>query len=49
MEKSTKNGTSFRNILIALSTVVKKNRILDREGVHYDVSKMHIDDPRGKV
>lgn len=35
--------------LTALSTVAKNVRILDREGVRYDVSKMHIDDPRGKV
>lgn len=35
--------------LTALSTVVKNVRILDREGVRYDISKMHIDDPRGKV
>lgn len=35
--------------LTALSTVVKNVRIVDREGVRYDVSKMHIDDPRGKV
>lgn len=35
--------------LTALSTVVKKVRILDRQGVRYDILKMHIDDPRGKV
>ncbi|TDQ08228.1 putative quinol monooxygenase [Pedobacter metabolipauper] len=35
--------------LTALGTVVKNVRILDREGVRYDISKMHIDDPRGKV
>ncbi|KAF2331418.1 MAG: antibiotic biosynthesis monooxygenase family protein [Flavobacterium nitrogenifigens] len=35
--------------LTALSTVVKNVRILDREGVRYEVKKMHIDDPRGKV
>lgn len=35
--------------LTALSTVVKNVRIVDREGVRYDISNMHIDDPRGKV
>jgi len=35
--------------LQALSTVVKNVRILDREGVRYDISKIHLDDPRGKV
>ncbi|WP_433831194.1 putative quinol monooxygenase [Flavobacterium anhuiense] len=35
--------------LTALSTVVREVRILDREGVRYDILKMHIDDPRGKV
>ncbi|HEU0126052.1 MAG TPA: antibiotic biosynthesis monooxygenase family protein [Flavobacterium sp.] len=35
--------------LTALSTVVKNVRIVDREGLRYDVSKMHIDDPREKV
>ena len=35
--------------LTALSTVVKIFRIVDREGVRYDISNMHIDDPRGKV
>lgn len=35
--------------LTALNTVVKNVRILDRQGVRYDVSKIHIDDPRGKV
>lgn len=35
--------------LNALSTVVNNVRILDRQGIRYDVSKMHIDDPRGKV
>jgi quinol monooxygenase YgiN len=35
--------------LEALSTVVKNVRILHREGVRYDVAKMHIDDPRGRV
>ncbi|AWO77438.1 putative quinol monooxygenase [Serratia marcescens] len=35
--------------LKALATVVKHVRILRREGIRYDVSKQHIDDPRGKV
>ncbi|QES90253.1 putative quinol monooxygenase [Rhizosphaericola mali] len=40
------NSNTF---LTALNTVVKNVRILDREGVRYDIAKMHIDDPRGKV
>ncbi len=40
------NAASF---LSALATVVKNVRILDRQGIRYDVGKMHIDDPRGKV
>ncbi|MDM9648583.1 antibiotic biosynthesis monooxygenase family protein [Rhizobium sp. S163] len=35
--------------LEALSTVVKNVRILDRQGIRYDVAKQHIDDPRGRV
>lgn len=35
--------------LKALSTVVKNVRILDRQGVRYDVARLHVDDPRGKV
>ncbi|QXI31231.1 putative quinol monooxygenase [Pseudomonas vanderleydeniana] len=35
--------------LHALATVVREVRILDREGIRYDVAKQHIDDPRGKV
>lgn len=35
--------------LRALSTVVKTVRILDRQGVRYDVTGVHIDDPRGSV
>lgn len=35
--------------LTALSTVVKNVRILDREGVRYDIAAMHVDDPRDKV
>ncbi|MEN7531755.1 antibiotic biosynthesis monooxygenase family protein [Cupriavidus sp. 2SB] len=35
--------------LAALATVVRNVRILDRQGVRYDVAKQHIDDPREKV
>lgn len=35
--------------LKALGTVVKHVRILNREGIRYDVAKQHIDDPRDKV
>ncbi|KGO86654.1 monooxygenase [Flavobacterium rivuli WB 3.3-2 = DSM 21788] len=35
--------------LTALSIVVKNVKILDRQGIRYDVAKQHIDDPRGKV
>lgn len=35
--------------LTALSTVVKNVRILDRQGVRYEVAKILVDDPRGKV
>ncbi len=37
------------SFLSALATVVRNVRILDRQGVRYDVAAMHIDDPRGKV
>jgi quinol monooxygenase YgiN len=40
------NSASF---LLALGHVVKNVRIIDRQGVKYDVAKQHIDDPRGKV
>jgi len=43
------NHENAETFLKALSTVVKNVRILDRQGVRYDVSGMHIDDPRGKV
>jgi quinol monooxygenase YgiN len=33
--------------LAALATVVKNARILDRQGIRYDVAKQHVDDPRG--
>jgi quinol monooxygenase YgiN len=35
--------------LSALSTVVQTVRILDRQGVRYDIAKQHIDDPRERV
>jgi quinol monooxygenase YgiN len=35
--------------LSALSTVVEHVRILDRQGVRYDVTEVHLDDPRGRV
>lgn len=40
------NATTF---LQALVTVVKNVRILNRQGVCYDVALQHVDDPRGKV
>ncbi|MBW8523501.1 antibiotic biosynthesis monooxygenase [Chryseobacterium chendengshani] len=48
-EAAYENHENSETFLTALSTVVKNLRILDREGVRYDISKMHIDDPRGKV
>ena len=36
------NAASF---LSALKTVVQSVRILDRQGVRYDIASMHIDDP----
>ncbi len=48
-EKAYKRHEDSDTFLQALSTVVKNVRIIDREGVRYDVSKIHIDDPRGKV
>lgn len=37
------------SFLSALSTVVQNVRILDRQGVRYDVARQHLDDPRGQV
>jgi quinol monooxygenase YgiN len=37
------------SFLTALATVVQNVRILHREGVRYDIARMHIDDPRDKV
>jgi quinol monooxygenase YgiN len=48
-EEAYERHENAETFLTALSTVVKNVRILDREGVRYDISKMHIDDPRGKV
>lgn len=44
--ESHENSETF---ITALTTVVKYVRILDRQGVKYEVEKIHIDDPRGKV
>ncbi|KMO80204.1 antibiotic biosynthesis monooxygenase [Mycolicibacterium chubuense] len=35
--------------LSALSSVVRTVRILDRQGMRYDVARMHLDDPRGRI
>lgn len=48
-KESYERHENSETFLKALSTVVKNVRILDREGVRYDISKIHIDDPRGKV
>lgn len=48
-EEAYERHENAETFLTALSTVVKDVRILDREGVRYDISKMHIDDTRGKV
>ncbi len=40
------NSDTFLN---ALAHVVKNVRILDRQGVRYDVNKLHVDDPRDRV
>lgn len=48
-QKAYERHENSETFLTALSTVVKNVRIVDREGVRYDVSKMHIDDPREKV
>lgn len=44
-ERHENSGTFLK----ALSTVVNNVRILDREGVRYDIAKIHLDDPRDKV
>ncbi|MET1055085.1 MAG: antibiotic biosynthesis monooxygenase family protein [Pedobacter sp.] len=48
-EEAYENHERADTFLTALSTVVKNVRILDREGVRYDIARMHIDDPRDKV
>lgn len=48
-EAAYEHHENAETFLTALSTVVKNVRILDREGVRYDILKMHIDDPRAKV
>jgi quinol monooxygenase YgiN len=48
-EEAYERHENSDTFLTALNTVVKNVRILDREGVRYDVAQMHIDDPRGKV
>ena len=48
-EEAYKLHENAETFLTALSTVVKNVRILDRQGIRYDVAKQHIDDPRGKV
>ncbi|WP_121812187.1 putative quinol monooxygenase [Mucilaginibacter kameinonensis] len=48
-EEAYERHENAETFLTALSTVVKNVRILDRQGVRYDIAKIHIDDPRGKV
>ncbi|WP_231129652.1 putative quinol monooxygenase [Flavobacterium sufflavum] len=48
-EEAYERHENSETFLTALTTVVKNVQILDRQGVRYDVSKIHIDDPRGKV
>lgn len=48
-EKAYERHENSETFLKALATVVKNVRILDRQGIRYDVAKQHIDDPRGKV
>lgn len=48
-QEAYENHENSETFLKALTTVVKTVRIVDREGVRYDVGKMHIDDPRSKV
>ncbi|MGE8047306.1 putative quinol monooxygenase [Pseudomonas monteilii] len=48
-EEAYERHENSESFLTALATVVKNVRILDREGIRYDVAKQHIDDPRGKV
>lgn len=48
-QEAYENHENAETFLTALSTVVKNVRILDRQGIRYEVSKQIIDDPRGKV
>lgn len=48
-EDAYENHEKAESFLTALNTVVKNVRIIDREGVRYDIARMHIDDPRDKV
>ena len=48
-EEAYENHENAATFLQALATVVKNVRILNREGVRYDVAQQHTDDPRGKV
>ncbi|MGP4753389.1 putative quinol monooxygenase [Agrobacterium pusense] len=48
-EKAYEEHENSETFLKALAHVVKNVRILDRQGVRYDVAKLHIDDPRGRV
>lgn len=48
-EKAYDEHENSATFLKALAHVVKNVRILDRQGVRYDVAKQHIDDPRGRV
>jgi quinol monooxygenase YgiN len=48
-QEAYENHENSETFLKALATVVKTVRIIDREGVRYDIEKMHIDDPRSKV
>ncbi len=48
-EAAYENHENAATFLQALATVVKNVRILNRQGVRYDVAQQHTDDPRGKV
>ncbi|MBP0597986.1 antibiotic biosynthesis monooxygenase [Herbaspirillum sp. LeCh32-8] len=48
-EASYEGHEAAETFLAALSTVVKHVRILDRQGVRYEVARQIIDDPRDKV
>lgn len=48
-EKAYERHENSETFLKALATVVKNVRIIDRQGVRYDVAKIHLDDPREKV